>query len=333
MIKLRKLIAGSILAILLSLLVSPSAIATDNGTDPRDPDLVYLEMRPDLDETRMGKKAFIPAPYDISPGVFTGYLLDIYDKVEAPDEELYFSVCVPDRWDGEHDIIVHIDSALESAGEGNNAYRFTLAWENVTPNEEVVPVAFASHDAPRDGLSNLQYYCYRDWFVIDYDVALAGAIVKDDLLSFRLQRVSVVPYKFTDLTGDLIILHAGVLFPRGDLLGNPPNMDDYITEEEMEEIGIQFGVFNTILEGWSAFFLIAFGLILIIGLSVLAFWKYTALLFMLVAGASLILGFGFYDAFTTNLGLTLGLMMVVYALVCVAFAFRCLFWRGDISEE
>jgi len=124
-----------------------------------------------------------------------------------------------------------------------------------------------------------------------------------------------------------------MLFPRGDFLGDPPDMDDYITEEDMEEIGIQFGVFNDILGSWAAYFLIAFALMFIIGLSVLAFWKYTALLFMAVAGASLILGFYFYDAFTTNLGLTLGLMMLLYALACIAFAFRCLFWREKVTEE
>lgn len=67
--------------------------------------------------------------------------------------------------------------------------------------------------------------------------------------------------------------------------------------------------------------------------SFLAFWKLNALLFMLTAGISLMVGLQWYDVYTTSAGLTVGLMMIAYAFVCIAFAFRCLFWRGTISEE
>lgn len=65
--------------------------------------------------------------------------------------------------------------------------------------------------------------------------------------------------------------------------------------------------------------------------SALAFWKPTAPLFMLVAGGSLIIGLTWYDAYTTNLGLTIGMMMIGYSLVCLGFAVKCIFWRE--SEE
>lgn len=67
--------------------------------------------------------------------------------------------------------------------------------------------------------------------------------------------------------------------------------------------------------------------------SVLAFWKSNAILFMLVAGTALITGLYWYDAFTDNLGLTIGLMLLLYALACVAFAFRMIFWREIPRHE
>ena len=66
--------------------------------------------------------------------------------------------------------------------------------------------------------------------------------------------------------------------------------------------------------------------------SVLAFWKPNAVLFMLMAGISIILGLTWYDLYTTNMGLTMGLMLIAYALFCIGMAFRLLFWRQEIED-
>jgi len=329
---MKRIVIISILAILLGvMLFSSPVMATIDGADPRDSDLVYLEIRGDLDETEIVGQG---APTQAYIGIFTGYSLPIWSDPVNLHEELYFSVYVPHRYDEEHDIVIEVVTVLSNAGEKGNTYQLDLAWEKVTPNDEVVPVSFHSDSAQRYNLSDLQYYCYRDYFVVDYDAPASDPIVQDDELNMRL-RLGQVGGQYTDLDGELIILHFGILFPRGDLLGDPEGgiitiVDEWL-EEQMEEIGIQFGVFNDILEGWSAYFLIVVGLMFIIGLSFLAFWRFNALLFMLLAGASLMFGFYWYDAFTTNLGLTLGLMMVAYALVCLALAFRCIFWRDRLS--
>jgi len=329
---LKKIITALILVVFVGLLVATPVMATVDGTDPRDADLVYLEIRGDLDETEIVGRG---APTHVYIGIFTGYSMPIWSDPTNLNEELYFSVCVPDRYDEEHDIVIEVFTALAGAGEQGNTYQLDLAWEKVTPNVEAVPVTFHSDSAQRYTLSNTQYYCYRDFFVVDYD-APDDPIKHDDELNFRLRVGSIDGgEQYPDLADELIILHFGVLFPRGDLLGDPPDMSDYITEEDMEEVGIQFGVFNTILEGWSAFFSLFFGLLFILGLSTLAFWLRTfqALLFMIVAGAALILGFFWYDAFTTSLGLALGLMMLLYAMVCVGLGFWCIFWRGKANSE
>lgn len=323
---MKTLIALTILAIILGLSVATPVVAQPlvDGEDPRDPDLVYLQIRGDLDETDVVGHG---VPDTVNIGIFKGYSLPI--QLQAGNEELYFSICVPDRYDEEHDIVIETVIALSLANEGGKHYQIDIAWEKVTPNDEVVPVAFHSVSAQRLNLSNLQYYCYRDYFVVDYDAPVDDPIVYDDEIAFRLRHGSTGLGK--DITGELIVLHFGVLFPRGDLLGNP---GDVITEEDMEEVGIQLGNFVVVLEGWTAYFLIWFGLLFILGLSYLAFWRWNPVLFMLTAGASIVFGFYWYDAFTTNLGLALGLMMMAYALVCVGFAFRCIFWRNkEINED
>jgi len=67
--------------------------------------------------------------------------------------------------------------------------------------------------------------------------------------------------------------------------------------------------------------------------SELGFWRRTPLLFMLAGGASLMLGFHWYHVYTTPTGLTIGLMLVAYSFVCIAFAFKYIFWREYKVEE
>jgi len=307
------------------------------GEDPRDPDLVYLEIRPDLDETSIVGHG-VPTPVQfLAGGIFWGYSLPVWSDPAHVNEELYLQVCVPDRWDGEHDIVVEVISALSDAGEKGNTYQIDMNWEKVTPNEEVVPAGFHSVSAQRYNLSDAQYYCYRDWFVIDYDAPAIDPIIIEDELALRI-RLGQVGGQYTDLDGELIIIHVGVLFPRGDLLGHPgdvlttDNITDFITEEDMEELAIEFGLFNGILTGWAVYFLIGFSLLFLLGMSWLAFWKPNDVLFMILAGVSIVFGFYWYDTFSTNLGLAMGLMLFAYALFCVGMALRVLFWRSRNEE-
>lgn len=72
-------------------------------------------------------------------------------------------------------------------------------------------------------------------------------------------------------------------------------------------------------------------LMVLIGFSFLAFKWFNGLLFMMVAGVALVLGLYWYDAFTTNIGLTIGLVLIGYGIVCAGLALRCLFWKEDIE--
>lgn len=67
--------------------------------------------------------------------------------------------------------------------------------------------------------------------------------------------------------------------------------------------------------------------------SLLAFWKNNAILFMLTAGASIMVGLQWYDVYTTDTGLAISLMLIAYSLVCIGFAFACIFRRERKVEE
>jgi len=64
--------------------------------------------------------------------------------------------------------------------------------------------------------------------------------------------------------------------------------------------------------------------------SAIAFWKANAIAFMLCAAASLMTGLYWFDGYTTDVGLSISLMLIAYAFLCLGLAFRCIFWREDI---
>lgn len=65
--------------------------------------------------------------------------------------------------------------------------------------------------------------------------------------------------------------------------------------------------------------------------SLMAFWRPNAVLFMVAAGASMMTGLYWYDVYTTNIGLSISLMLIAYSLLCIGLAFKCIFYRGEIT--
>ncbi|GAH65796.1 unnamed protein product, partial [marine sediment metagenome] len=67
------------------------------NTAPRheNRELVYLELRPQLDSWTIKGQVGIPAL--VTRGIFHGFSLPVY---AANDQELFGTICVPGRWDG-----------------------------------------------------------------------------------------------------------------------------------------------------------------------------------------------------------------------------------------
>lgn len=180
---------------------------------------VYLEIRPFVTWTTVQAHG---KPGAVQRGVFQGFSLPIYNN---DNEELFYTTDVPDRWDGETNLIVHLDMMLSNAGEDGNNFLLQLDWQQATVDVDVVPATFSTTlFMERTVYTNDQYQSYECFALLDYDIDATDPVEVDDLLCMRLRRVTATA---PQLDGEVIILHLGVQFARGDLLGDP---GDILTE-------------------------------------------------------------------------------------------------------
>ena len=268
----------------------------------REDGKVYLEIRPRLDQAAIAKAGGIPTHVDV--GVFHGWSLPIWSTPANQYEEFHLAECIPDRWDGESDIILCIDTALANANESGNDYRLNVSWEHATPNEDVLPTTFHTSYLDRTVYSDNQYQFYKDCINLTYNCDTTNAITHDDLISMQIRRDSAPSQ--SDLSGELIILHVVLMFARGDLLGEP---EEIITEDYLEGMNM----------------IIAF-MMLCLGLTIIGYiWKKQAIL---VAAGLAWLAFGFWNRTETPtwgtwdvyellfyIGLVMGILCVAEAIV------------------
>ena len=81
-----------------------------------------------------------------------------------------------------------------------------------------------------------------------------------------------------------------------------------------------------------------FAMILVLAVaSVLAFWRLNPVLFLVTAGIAIMVGLNTPDLLSgntsTDLGRSVGLMIIMYALAMVAFAYVTLFRLGDGDRD
>ena len=69
--------------------------------------------------------------------------------------------------------------------------------------------------------------------------------------------------------------------------------------------------------------------IVLVFLTVIAFWRPYAPLFMITAGVSLMLGLYWFDVFTNEIGMAISLVLIAYSLVCIGYTFKVIFWQGN----
>ena len=53
-------------------------------------------------------------------------------------------------------------------------------------------------------------------------------------------------------------------------------------------------------------------------------WRPSALMFMIAAGVSITMGLQWFETYTSNMGLTMGLMLIAYSFVCIGMALNAL---------
>lgn len=168
---------------------------------------VYFELRPDLDFETVRANGL---PTRVFRGVFGGFSLPTY----AVGEELFFDICIPDRWDGTSSSYVHLDCWLNTAQDAaNDAFRLQVAYNSYTPNVDVVPNTSTNVEVETTTGAASQFQSYSISFTVP-----AGTMVEDDILALRLRRIAVVTGN--EIDGEIVVDHMGVIFLR-DTLGSP----------------------------------------------------------------------------------------------------------------
>lgn len=173
--------------------------------------LTILEFRPELDFDKIRGNAGIPTT--VYRGLFKGSSLPIFDD---DNEELSFDLCMPNRWDGQSDITVHVYCRLAGAEDTKN-FKLRLAWEKYTPGTDVVPETSNLVEVQTaTGASAVEGQSYVVEFTIDYDIDTPDVMAIDDRMSLRLRRIAATE---NDCAGEIIIEHVGLVIRRNKIGG------------------------------------------------------------------------------------------------------------------
>ena len=159
---------------------------------------VWIELRPELD-FEIVKKSDVPVSY--TRGLFSGFELPIW----ADDaQELFFDVCVPDRWDGVSTTHIHLDVFLIDAQDDGDDFKLQIGWEHYNPGVDVVPDSITLIPVQTETGASAAFQSFH----VHFDVP-AGDMLGDDMLAFRVRRIATGG---TEISGNVVIEHAGVIF-------------------------------------------------------------------------------------------------------------------------
>lgn len=172
--------------------------------------LVILEFRPDLDFEKIRGNTGIPTR--VYRGLSGGFSLPVFND---DNEELYFELCMPNRWDGESNITVHVYCWL-AGNEDSKNFKLRLSWEHHTIGDNVPESSNNVDVQTATGASALAGDSYKADFTIDYDIDTPDDIIADDLVNLRLRRIAA---SANDCAGEIVIEHVGVIVTR-DKIGS-----------------------------------------------------------------------------------------------------------------
>jgi hypothetical protein len=164
--------------------IDSNGIATFVGTAKR-----HLTLRPQLSSSTLIKTPLAVKPTPITLGAFTGFSMPIYNSDE---EELYFRLRTPYRWDGNSNPSFKMIIALSAAEDVGDKFKFQLSWNNTSTtgvieadnvDVETETTVVTDHSA--------QYSTYIVTFELDYDNAgLQQTMISGNNVVGRIRRIA-----------------------------------------------------------------------------------------------------------------------------------------------
>ena len=173
-------------------------IATDGAITYAGSAKRHLSMRPAFVAGRTGG---VSKPTMIAVGAFGTYSMPIF---AADDEELYWRLQVPGRWDGSSNIIYHLVCALAGAEDVNDNFRMQLSWAFTDGETGTFPVATNDtyDDATMTAGHTAQYSVFHLEFTIDWDLPAVDVAV-GGVLAGRVRRVASLG---VEIAGEVLVL-------------------------------------------------------------------------------------------------------------------------------
>lgn len=162
-----------------------------------------LSIRPALDLATVGQKE---KPTIETIGVFRCFSLPIWSDPVNLDEELFYEVRLPYRWDGKSDLVVPFQAALEENENVGDKFKLQLSWEH-DDCSGIIPATSNNVEVEVEILAgrNSQHDTYRLNFVIDYDIDGAeNEIQPGSLLAGRLRRIAASE---NEIPNEVLIRH------------------------------------------------------------------------------------------------------------------------------
>lgn len=164
-----------------------------------------LTMRPEFDYITQVAHS---KPAQVAVGVYKGYLFPVYNN---DNEELFYDIRVPFRWDEESDLLICMIVALEDVEDIGDTFKFRCSWEHTTFDGTILTTS-NDVDVQKTITSGhtAQYSIYHIHFIIDYDIDGPGNEMKhEDLIGFRIRRIAS---SGTKIDNKIIVLNTVVDF-------------------------------------------------------------------------------------------------------------------------
>jgi len=163
-----------------------------------------LALRPDLN---FSKVSALGKPTVVIHGSASAFSLPIYS---SDNEELYFSIKTPRRWDGTTDIKVNVYCYLTGAEDVGDKFNLQFSWNynNCSGVLSGTPTDLTTETTVLTG-RNAQYDVYCVEFTLDASGMTAGTI-----LTGRLRRLDA---SGSEVTNEIAIFDWNIYFKRDKL--------------------------------------------------------------------------------------------------------------------
>jgi hypothetical protein len=163
--------------------------------------MVSLALRPFMILTVAGRAN---EPTEIIRGTNIGYEMGIWAAAPppAPDQELYFKIYVPRRWDGTTDPQIGILSSVGLGAEDvGDKYKFQLEWQTTDQGSGTDTVGTTTSSTTSEITiktgGTAAYSAYDMWFTLNAD-DVNNPITAGCMLTGRVRRVTATDHEVTN---------------------------------------------------------------------------------------------------------------------------------------